>query len=681
MAKKLPDLSGTSGLGDLTKILHNQGVSDLSWLAVDEADYRAAEALPKQNLDIIPEFQKALISDTKEGSLNVPQLVPLKPHTIVNRNPLSQDYGQTAPTDQTAPIRNRVAKMVMMGMDNNTIAGRLQSEFGIGDIRRAKDAINEVIAERGLLGNVYINASYFPRACKDPKERQFARAVSRNALFVLGGCDNSSGCDCQKTGICKTFGGKRVVAEVPYTAKVVAHYAPTLASEKRLDGPVPVGRMANGLPASAREYKEILRAAFLKTPIAARAEGVLTVQTQQPVPKAQPTQADYDAFWHRKFSAPVESMPSPGFLKYAARMMKGDADLQVLAASQDPEIAGLVAEYGILGKTYLDMDALEGCNNTLNLMHQLAADGQSNQAGLGIDPRDLHLDYVIRRSATCTHCKGAPDGACAQICKYTKIVSKKQPISKETFLLALQRAALQHRLTTTEVQNANARSASIKSWATAVAYVNLHNPIPPADEQVHQYSGVQATIKTLQPGRAEVAVAQMDPEEVRRTISHLMNTGLSGKPLQAAILQRYSRDDLTQVPEVGRRAAKDDGVQGVFFIDPTAYRDYGKGCNVGSQAFRKRGAPHVLASDGCTGCMLQTAPGWCSKYAKSLIRQVPTQVRQAAVAAKRKLPVVQAAPVENPVETFELANELVVEPPKVRAKGPEITIGGPSLDG
>ena len=115
MAKKLPDLSAT-GLGDITKLLHNQGVSDLSWLAVDEADYRAAEALPKQNLDIIPEFQKALISDTKEGSLDVPRLIPLKPHTIVNRNPLSNDYGQTAPTDQTAPIRNRVAKMVMMGM-------------------------------------------------------------------------------------------------------------------------------------------------------------------------------------------------------------------------------------------------------------------------------------------------------------------------------------------------------------------------------------------------------------------------------------------------------------------------------------------------------------------------------------------------------------------------------------
>ena len=677
MAKKLPDLYHT-GLGDITKLLHNQGVSDLSWLAVDEADYRAAEALPRQNLDSIPEFTRALLSDTKDGALNVPQLIPLKPHTIVNRNPLSNDYHQTAPTDQTAPIRNRVAKMVMMGWDNNTIAARLQAEFSPGDIRHASAAIKEVIAERGVLGNVYVNAAHFPRACQDPKERQFARMASKNAIFVLGGCDNSSGCNCQKTGICQTFGGKRVVSEVPYNSKVVAHYAPKLASEKRLDGPIPVGADNKGLPASAREYKEILRAAFNKTPIVPRSESVRTVFTQQAAPKPVVTQQQYDEFWHRKFSAPTDA-PTPAYLKYAHRMMTGDADLAVLATASDPTVAGLVSEYGILGKTYLDMDAMGGCGNTLALMQKMASNGQSAAAGLGADPRDLHLDYVLRRSATCTHCKNAPDGACAQICNYTHIVHSKPPVDKQTFLMALQRAALQKRLTVEQVQNANVRSASVKNWSTIVAHVNLHNPPALPEERAHEYSGIHATAKPLEPARQEVLRAQMDPEEVRRTISHMMNTGLSGRPLQAALLQRYSRDDLQQVPEVGRRAAKDDGVQGVFFIDPTAYRDYGKGCNDGAKVFRKRGAPHVLASAGCTGCMLQTAPGWCSKYSKSLIRQVPTQVRQAAVQARRQLPVVHAS-VENPVEKFELANEIVIEPVQVRSKGPAITIGGPNFD-
>jgi hypothetical protein len=677
MAKSLPEF-GPVGLGQIDVLMHNQGVSDLSWLNVDELDYHAAEALPKQNLDIIPEFQKALISDTKDGVLNVPQLIPLKPHTIVNRNPLSNDYRQTAPTDQTAPIRNRVAKMVMMGMDNNTIAARLQAEFGIGDIRRATEAIKGVIDERGLLGNVYIDASHFPRACQDPKERKFARTVSKDALFVLGGCDNSNGCNCQKSGICQTFGGKRVVSEVPYNSKVVAHYAPKLASEKRLTSPIPVGNKE--LPAGSREYKEILRSAFTKAPISLRPEGVKTIQTLKQAAKPVITQQQYDEFWHRRFSAPTEKAPSPGYIKYARRMMVGHNDVDVIAAAADPEVSQLVSEYGILGKSYLDMDAMGGCKNILALMKHLSTAGEMNAAGLGIDPVDLHLDYVLRRSATCTHCKGAPDGACAQICNFTRIVHSKPPIDKQSFLLALQRAVLQKRLSPDELQNANTRSASIKNWATATAFVNFKNPPVPASETVHEYSGHHATVRPLEPSRQETLVAQMDPEEVRRTVSHMMNTGLSGKPLQAALLKRYTRDDLIQVPEVGRKAAKDDGVQGVFFIDPTAYNDYGKGCNIGAQTFRKRGAPHILAAGSCTGCMLQTAPGWCSKYAKSLIRQVPTQVRMAAVAARRQLPVIQHAPVENPVERYELAHELDIEPVKVRAKGPEITIGGPSLD-
>jgi len=677
MAKNLPDLY-SSGLGELGSIIHNQGVADLSWLNVDELDYHANEALPRQNLDIIPAFQKALISDTKDGELNVPQLIPLKPHTIVNRNPLSNDYRQTALTDQTAPIRNRVAKMVMMGMDNNTIASRLQSEFGIADIRLASQAIKEVIDERGLLGNVYVDAKHFPRICHDPKEKKFARTVSKNAMFVLGGCDNSNGCNCQKSGICQTFGGKRVVSEVPYTQKVLGHYAAKLAAEKRLE---PITVSYDALKGRHDgDYKEIIRAAFLKSPISLRPEGIKTIQTLKQAAKPIITQQQYDEFWHRRFSAPTVEIPSSGYMKYARRMMMGHNDVDAIAAAADKSISSLVSEYGVLGKSYLDMDAMGGCKNTLALMQKLSNSGEMNAAGLGIDPRDLHLDYVLRRSASCTHCKGAPDGACAQICGYTRIVHSKPPIDKQTFLLALQRAVLQKRLTSAELQNAGSRSASIKNWSTATAFVNLKNPPVPSDEQSHEYSGIHATVRPLEPARQETLVAQMDPEEVRRTISHMMNSGLSGKSLQAALLKRYTRDDLVQVPEVGRKAAQDDGVQGTFFIDPTAYKDYGKGCNIGSQAFRKRGAPNVLVASSCTGCMLQTAPGWCSKYAKSLIRQVPTQVRMAATAAKRQLPIIQPQTVENPVERYELSSQIDIEPVKIRSKGPEINISGPSLD-
>ncbi len=666
MAKKLPELYA-DGIGDLTKLLHNQGVSDLGWLAVDAEDYHAAEALPRQNLDIIPEFQRALISDTKDGALDVPRLIPMKPHTIVNRNPLSNDYRQTAPTDQTAPIRNRVAKMVMMGLPNNEIAKRISLEFSPADIQVAAPAIKEVVAERGLLGNVYIDADHFPRACHDPKERQFARIAGKNAIFVLGGCDNSNGCDCQQSGICKTFGGKRVVDEIPYNSKVVGHYAAGLASEGRLTGPIPVGAAASGLPAGAREYKEILRLAFLRTPME-RGEATKTIQTRLPAPAVKVSQDQIDDFWHRRFSAPAEAPPTPAYLKFARRMMAGSNDVGPLAASGVPELTKLAKEYGILGHSYLDMDALGGCKATLDFIISREAQAPSS------------LDFVIRRSASCPNCKGASDGACAKICELTKIVSSKPETDRQMFLLALQRAVLQRRLTPEQISAANSRSASITNWPTVVAHINLYTPAAPPQEEAKEYSGYHATAKHMEPGRNEMTLPPIDPEEVRRSISHMMNTGLSGRSLQAAILKRYSKDDLVRVPEVGRRAAKDDGVQGVFFIDPTAYRDYGKGCNDGAKAFRKQGAPHVLASAGCTGCILQTHPGWCSKYAKSLIRTVPTQVRQAAEQARRTLPVVQTAPIDNSVEQFGLASELAVDPAIVRKPKPDISIAAGRVD-
>lgn len=316
MAKKLPDLQ-QAGLGDITKLMHNQGVSDLSWLAVDEKDYRAAEALPKQNLDIIPEFQKALIEED-----DVPHVIPLKPHTIVNRNPL-ENSGQTSAVNMTAPIRNRVAKMVMMGMGIPQITERIQLEFAPGDIRRASKEIREVLYERGVLGNVYVDAKHFPRICHDPKERKFARTAGKNAMYVIGGCDNSNGCQCKKTGMCMTFGGKKVVAEVPYDAKTFAHYAVQLASEKRHVSSVPIGNPA--------EIKEILRSSFLKRPLASKPDGVRTIQTQHKVASQPVTQKDIDQFWQRRFTAPTaDQMPSAAYLKYAKKMMHGANDSSFL---------------------------------------------------------------------------------------------------------------------------------------------------------------------------------------------------------------------------------------------------------------------------------------------------------------------------------------------------------------
>jgi len=652
MAEKKLDASG--GMGDITSLMHNQGLADLSWLAVDEKEYRAYEALPKQNLDMIPELQKAV--SMAEG---VPHTVPLRPHTVVNRNP--SDTLPVSSVDISAPIRNRVARLMMAGLPLEEIPKRLSLEFAHGDIVLAGDAIREVLHERGVLGNVYVDAKHFPRAASDPKERKLAQQLSKGALYVLGGCGGTRGCSCAQTGFCSVFGGKQVVSEVPYGPKLAAHFAPRLAAEKRQ---FDTSKISSGLPVSGREWKEIIRAAFLRAPVTPAPDGVKTAHTQQPVPTVPVTKADVASFWaRRRVSSTAEPMPSPAYMKYARRMMEGHDDTSILIASGNPELASLASEYGLLGHSYVDMDALGGCRQALSLIRKSGS----------VTP-----DYAVRRSASCEHCKCAEDGACAQISQTSFIVDRRPQFDMRSFARSLLRGVSRGVITVEQARTAaqNSKSLASPAWTALTAKMNLF--VPPKASAA-PFSGIRMSAHNGTPAR-ETDLVPVNPDEVRMSISHLMNTGLTGQALASAVLSRYSRRDLQGIPEVGRRLASEDGVQGVYFIDPTAYSDYGRGCEAGAKAFRKKegSAPFVLVASGCTGCMLQTAPGWCSKYSKTLIRQVPTQVRKASAEAKRQLPVVQPT-VENPVDKYELSADMTVGPQEKLNLGPEIRIQGHSV--
>lgn len=648
MSKRLPDLH-SSGIGNLDDILHNQSVSDLSWLSVNEDDYRASEALPKQNLDIIPELQNALRHD---GDERVPSLIPLRPHTIVNENPLDKPgAGLRTSADL---IRNRVAKYLMAGVKTKEIANKLRSEFSTEDMVAASESVRPVLDEAGLLGNVYVDSLHFPRCAQEGADRKFVATAAKRALFVLAK-DECAGCVHNRDGACASF-KKRIVDEVPYTTRTLAHYAVSLSSEKRLESFRVSSSMTDG------DRRQILKSSFLRTPVESRGEPVQTIQHHPKPAPVRVTASDVNSFWERRLAVSgSEEMPGPLYLKGAKQIMLGTADFPTLSSSSNPEVRKLAREYGILGHTYLDMDAMGGCRPTLDLVRS----------------RNLSPDFVLRRASSCPMCMGTSDGACAELASVSPIVASRPEPSRTAFVSAMRRALRHGRLSDVQVASATEKAPESSNWATLTAQANLFQPEAPTETRV--YDGPRESFHHGSPG-GELEIATMDPEEVRRSISHMMNTGLAGRQLQAAVLSRYSRQDLAQVPEVGLQLGKEDGVQGAYFIDPTAYADYGRGCTVGAQQFRKRGAPYVLAGSSCTGCSLQTAPGWCSKYSKSLIRNVPTEVRT-ATRERRALQMLKPPPlvVENPVEAFQLSSELEVDLNGSKSKPVEITIAGPGV--
>lgn len=654
MPSKLPELSGASGLGEIDDLLHNQSVSDLSWLDVDTDDYRAHEALPKQNLDWIPEVTKALMEDERDP--RVPMRIPLRRNTIVNSNPLERPRPPVR--SSRASITNRTAAYAMVGLKPDQIRARLASEFGPEDLQAAQDDINGVLSESGVLGNVYVNASHFPRCAQIGAHREFVAKHGKRALFVLSkpGC---AGCVHNAGGRCASF-KKRIVDQVPYDEATYAHYLPQLVSERRAsaaDAPPGPG----SLEMSDRERKERLRAAFTRSPAPSRPDPVQTIQHRARPSKPSITEQDVQDFWKRRSSAGAsEPMPSPIYLMAAKRIMLGTADARPLVASSDPEVRKLAFEHGLLGHTYLDGDALGGPRAALDL----------------ISSRDLCPDFVLLRKA---YSDPTSADALPKLSQLTKVTSVRPPIGREAFVRACSRAHAAGRMSSEQMESAVKNAKDGSPWARLTSQANLY--VPPAVSPATAASSAPRG-SFYHGDTSGFRDSPMDSDEVRRTIAHMMNTGLYGKALRSAILARYTRSDLAKVPEVGRALAADDGVQGFYFVDPTVYRDYGKGCSDGSKLFRKQGADRVLAGSSCTGCMHQTAPSWCNKYAKQIIRQVPEAERRQA-AERRNLPLAPSsqAPITNPVEEYGLAADLPVDLSGSKAKDVEIVIASPEVSG
>jgi hypothetical protein len=608
----------SDNLGDIDSILHNQGVSDLSWLVVNEEEYRKSEALPKQNLDIIPDLQKALVMDHEEG---VPRLIPLKPHAIVNTNPVASKEVLSP----SVPVGNRVASYVMSGLSNDQIKEKLLLEYPADLILKSASEISHLLDERGLIGNVYIDSKHFPK-CSQEKEsdRKFINACAKRSLFVISKPE-CSGCVKNVNGRCASL-KRQIVDEVPYNSKLAGHYASQLAEENRshhlADDTIP-------------GWKNRLRMAFTAKAVPSNPESVQKVHTYLRTETPRVTESDIKEYVSRK--AEHNEILSSDYRRLAKRMMDGYNDLELISNSTDPKVRRLASEYGLLGYTYLDMDVLGGCRNTIKF----------------IESRGERPDYLIRRSASCGVCLNKPDGGCQKLCKTSKLVSSTPSLGVKDLISALDRALNRSVIDDGQYNNAMLRKASVVDYNRIISDLNLKQ----SSEVKKHYSQSSQTLFAGAHG-GDIKKASLDPEEVRRFISHLMNTGLTGTNLQVAILSRYSKDDLKGLSDVGKRLASSESTQGYLYIDPTAYVDYGHGCKEGSSIFKNKEPRSILASSSCTGCTLQTAPGWCSRYCKSILRSVPSPVvRQSS---KHHLPVLNTS-IDNPVEKYQLSSDISVD--------------------
>ncbi len=568
----------SGGIGDISDIVKSQGVSDLSWLVVDENEYRRLETLPKQNIDIIPDLQKRLIEDD-----GIQKAVVYEPVTFVNRNPM--DSGKDTVTNPKI-IKNRLSSYIISGMKDEDIKHRLSSEFTENDIISASPELDGILSERGLLGSVYVDSNNFN--CKDQKEEKFIKKHASGSLFIIAN-SKCSGCIKNSCGSCTLY-DKQIVNSVPYTKKTLAHYLPMLKSENRLAGDI-------NMP-----VKDILQKSFLSEP--KKSKFINNNHSFQIAKEVTVTKSDATKFLSRVADNKARRVTlSTNFVKLSNIMMNNgvvnDADFRM------SDTSCLSDEVGLLGHTYFDIDSYGDCNDLSNKVTSGA-----------ISP----VFFILR--GTCKCCCGEPGGGCDKLRSVAPFLSDKSEYvyGPDSFRNAAERAVKSGRIKFATMKKASdvILSKTSRNWKSITAQLNVLS-INDA-QQVNDYTGLLNSAKSTD----TVVVKMIDREDFKKFAYQQMNLGKSDEALSAAICSRYDKSELYTVSDLYGDIEKRNGVQGYEFIDPSAYDDFGFGCQDGSRIFRNRKPNNVLLCEKCKGCVLNSN-GWCSKYSKTLIPSIPNK--------------------------------------------------------
>jgi hypothetical protein len=91
-----------------------------------------------------------------------------------------------------------------------------------------------------------------------------------------------------------------------------------------------------------------------------------------------------------------------------------------------------------------------------------------------------------------------------------------------------------------------------------------------------------------------------------------------------ALQARFDPRDLTAAVNDLRPVLAEQGLQGIKYIDPTVYQDYGHGCHTAARLHRSRTAvKYAKVGSKCESCVHQACPGTCSVLAKRLVVEPP----------------------------------------------------------
>lgn len=200
-------------LGDLTDLLSSEMPSRLDWLHVDEEEYRTTlEALPRQNLDAMPELEEAWaqLGQDAPGAL---ARVPINQggwHPTLEAPFWSERADAPGPADQRKSLQELLLRMRTLmegGQVGQSLLDALRSEFPSDVLERHANMLKAARARwEGRLGHLYVDADLHEdcRAPKAGRSKALTAAAASPAPYALR-ADKCGGCVLAQEGRCSVL--------------------------------------------------------------------------------------------------------------------------------------------------------------------------------------------------------------------------------------------------------------------------------------------------------------------------------------------------------------------------------------------------------------------------------------------------------------------------------------------
>ena len=639
---------------DLSEFLKDASVADLSWLDVDEEKYRAEAALPKQNLDIKPDLEALWARlDEPATAYLVPNVVPVPnpgindPHTMGD---MSQVHGKLrAKAEEIA----KVARLALMQSDDLTrLRSELTSRYPVETLQEHREVLASVLQERGLVGRYYVVAQDF--AGVDPlKASSFINKYAPTARYVLsktacGGCPHCLTAQPGGAGHCSRF-NRELVTEVPYTERLAQLVEQSQVARGRI------------IQTSGADAKERIRAAYL-APRPQRSEayagqGISRFKPELPTrSEAREQLIEASALVKSKRAVDQSVIDAKPVLEFLHReMVKGLSHAEIasslrlafdkqLLVRTNPHWGPLLKESGLYGVVYTKQASFSDCHEGADF---LAKHNPSVRAILA----------------------GSKCGSC--VYNKTRCLLYGKPLIRQAADVVTQE-------TVDAVLTEHRTAGRLPAWDTRTASSWGENP-GQALKAIHQAVRTAAGLPTSAPmglgamsgfygNTPEYATSGVARKEIVKQASRYLNEGLYGEDLLAALKSRFDPRDILASKDELRKVVAEQGLQGIYYVDPSVYDDYGRGCDEASRLHGSRGVPYLKYGSKCTSCVHHVKTGHCSKINKPLVTEPPYTdkvAQQRAVLASGSSTSISYADLANNgasmMDEFNMQNELVVD--------------------